>query len=169
MADSRVDSRADSRTASLVPSIEGVARTKRPVIRLTGSDLAVHIPMFIVTFIVLLPILWIVGTSFKNAQEFYSNSAALIPTNPSLVNFEYMFSAINELPIYMRNSFILAVGTTTLQLLVASLAGYAFARLYFPGRDLIFIALLLSVFVPRGGGLMALYELMTFFHLRKSL
>jgi len=133
------------------------------------SNISAHLPLLLVAFIVLLPVVWIVSTSFKNAQEFYTHSANLIPINPSLVNFEYMFTAIQELPTYMWNSIVLATGTTVLQVLLASLAGYAFARMYFRGRDVIFIALVVSMFIPRGGGLMALYELMNFLHLRNSL
>lgn len=152
-------------------STPGVPNTRRASKRswIRRSNLSAHLPLLGVAFIVLLPVIWIIATSFKNAQEFYSNSASLIPMNPSLVNFEYMFTAIQELPIYMRNSVILAGGTTILQVLVASLAGYAFARIYFRGRDLIFIAMMISLFIPRGGGLMALYELMNFLKLRNSL
>src|SRR5690606_165209 len=56
-----------------------------------------------------------------------------------------------------------------IQVFVASLAGYAFARMRFPGRDAIFIILILSMFIPRSGGLMALYELIDFLNLRNSL
>src|SRR5262249_61185962 len=52
---------------------------------------------------------------------------------------------------------------------VAAVAGYPFARMQFRGRDLIFVALIMLIFVPRSGGLMALYELMAFLHLRNSL
>ncbi len=128
-----------------------------------------HICLVAITFIVLLPILWLISTSFKDGQEFYTNSAALIPRHFSLVNYQYMFTAIQELPIYMRNSFILAIGVSVLQLFTASLAGYAFARVNFRGRDLIFIAIIVSMFIPRSGGLMALYELMSFLKLRNSL
>jgi multiple sugar transport system permease protein len=69
----------------------------------------------------------------------------------------------------MKNSFIFALGTAALQVFVAALAGYAFARMHFKGRDLILVALLLSMFIPRSGGLMALYELMAFLNLRNSL
>jgi multiple sugar transport system permease protein len=55
-----------------------------------------------------------------------------------------------------------------LQVLVATLAGFAFARLEFRGRDLIFYGLLAFMFLPRAGGLMASYEMMHFFHLRNS-
>jgi multiple sugar transport system permease protein len=125
--------------------------------------------MIVVLIIIFVPVLWLIGTSFKDRLEFATNTAAIFPSRWSLVNYEYMFSAIEELPIYMTNSFILAIGTTILQVFCSSLAGYAFARMTFRGRDLIFVALLVSMFIPRSGGLMALYELMTFLKLRNSI
>jgi putative chitobiose transport system permease protein len=145
------------------------AQTARRNRRFRRSDWFVHCALAIVTFIVLLPIIWLLATAFKDGQEFYTNSASLFPRRPSLVNFQYMFSAIQELPIYMRNSFVLAIGVSVVQVFCASLAGYAFARINFRGRDLIFIAIVVSMFIPRSGGLMALYELMNFLKLRNSL
>lgn len=135
---------------------------------LRRTDLMAHIVMIVVSFIVLLPVVWIAATSFKDAQEFYTNSAAIIPNKISTVNYEYLFSQIELLPTYMRNSFIVAGGTTLIQVLAAALAGYAFARMHFRGRDVIFLAIVISMFIPRGGGLMALYELMSFLKLRNS-
>ncbi len=136
---------------------------------LSRTNWLAHSALALVTFIVLLPILWMLATAFKDGAEFYNNSASLFPRNPSLVNFRYMFSAIQELPVYMRNSFILAIGVSVVQVFSAALAGYAFARINFRGRDLIFIAIIVSMFIPRSGGLMALYELMSFLKLRNSL
>ncbi len=136
---------------------------------LRQTDFFSHVLLALVTFIVLLPLIWIISTSFKDRLEFSTNSAALIPSSFSLVNYLYMFEAIQLLPIYMRNSFILAAGVTIIQVFCSALAGYAFARMRFWGRDFIFIAIIVSMFVPRAGGLMALYELMTFLKLRNSL
>jgi multiple sugar transport system permease protein len=137
--------------------------------RFNPAGFAAHLVMGLIVFLVLLPILWMIATSFKNAEEFFTNSAALIPRQISLVNYEYMFSAIQELPLYMQNSFILAGGVAVLQCVAAALAGYAFARMNFWGRDFIFLAIVVSMFIPRSGGLMALYELMSFLKLRNSL
>jgi ABC-type glycerol-3-phosphate transport system permease component len=133
------------------------------------ARLLLHVFMIVALFVTFLPIIWMISTSFKDREEFASNAAGLIPRSLSLVNYEYMFTAVDNMPIYMRNSFILAIGTAVIQVLVASLAGYAFARMNFPGRDLIFISLILSMFIPRSGGLMALYEMMNFLNLRNSL
>ena len=136
---------------------------------LKRSELLAHLVIWLIVFVVLLPILWMISTSLKNAEEFFTNSAALIPRQVSFVNYEYLFSAIQELPVYMRNSFVLAIGVSVLQVVTAALAGYAFARMNFRGRDLIFLAVVVSMFIPRSGGLMALYELMSFLKLRNSL
>jgi multiple sugar transport system permease protein len=136
---------------------------------LRESSLGTHMVMVVVLIVIFVPVLWLIGTTFKDRLEFSTNTAAIIPSHFSLVNYEYMFSAIDQLPTYMANSFILAIGTTLIQVLCSSLAGYAFSRLHFRGRDLIFVAIIVSMFIPRSGGLMALYELMTFLHLRNSL
>lgn len=133
------------------------------------QHLLAHLALAVVMFIILLPIIWLLSASFKDSTEYYNNPADLIPNQFSLVNFEYMFTAIQQLPVYMRNSFVLATGVTLIQVLAASLAGYAFARIRFRGRDLIFLIIVVSMFIPRGGGLMALYEMMNFFKLRNSL
>lgn len=144
-------------------------RSRWARLHFSRAGFVAHLFMFMVVFVVLLPILWMLSTSFKSAEEFFTNSAALIPRRVSLVNYEYLFSAIQELPIYMRNSFILAIGVAVIQVVAAALAGYAFARMQFWGRDLIFLAIVVSMFIPRSGGLMALYELMSFLKLRNSL
>lgn len=143
--------------------------TRLLAMRPNRSDWILHVVMAAALFITFLPIIWMISTSFKDREEFATNPAGLIPRDVSLINYEYMFTAVDNLPIYMRNSFILALGTAVIQVFVASLAGYAFARMRFPGRDVIFIALILSMFIPRSGGLMAIYELMDFLNLRNSL
>jgi ABC-type glycerol-3-phosphate transport system permease component len=149
------------------PGVANRSRVSR--LHFNRSGFVAHIFMVLIVFIILLPILWMISTSFKNAEEFFTNSAALIPRRISLVNYEYMFSAIQELPIYMRNSFILAIGVAVVQVVMAALAAYAFARMNFWGRDFIFLAIVVSMFIPRTGGLMALYELMSFLKLRNSI
>ncbi|MCB0062599.1 MAG: carbohydrate ABC transporter permease, partial [Caldilineaceae bacterium] len=89
--------------------------------------------------------------------------------NPTLANYTYVWRRMPAFFLQFRNSFLVTGGAVLLQVAVAALAGYAFARLRFKGRDLIFYTLILLTFVPRAGGLMAQYELMNFLHLRNSL
>ncbi|MGB3306481.1 MAG: carbohydrate ABC transporter permease [Thermomicrobiales bacterium] len=137
--------------------------------RFWRSDWYLHVIMILALLVTFIPIIWMISTSFKDRVGFAEAPASLIPANPTLVNYRYMLTAVENLPVYMRNSFILAIGTAVVQVFVASLAGYAFARMQFRGKNVILAMLIISIFIPRSGGLMALYELMSFLHLRNSL
>ncbi len=128
-----------------------------------------YVPLVIVSLLVLIPLIWMVSTSFKGRQEFYAATATLFPLHPTLINYRYVLTQLGFLPIYLRNSFIVTFGAVAIVAILSSLAAYAFARIRFRGRDAIFLALVLSIFIPNVGGLMSLYELMSFLHLRNSL
>jgi ABC-type glycerol-3-phosphate transport system permease component len=128
-----------------------------------------YVPLIVVGLLVLVPLIWMISTSFKGRQEFYSATATLVPLHPTLINYRYVLTQLGYLPIYLRNSFIVTFGAVIIVAVLSSLAAYAFARLRFRGRDFIFLALILSIFIPNVGGLMSLYELMSFLNLRNSL
>ncbi len=123
--------------------------------------------VFLLAF--LLPFVWTVSASLKTRQELYAELPSLITLKPTVANYTYVWRRMPDFFIQFRNSFIVTSGAVLLQVAVAAVAGYAFARLRFGGRDLIFYTLILLTFVPRAGGLMAQYELMSFLHLRNSL
>jgi ABC-type glycerol-3-phosphate transport system permease component len=124
------------------------------------------IGIFIWTFI---PMLWTVTMSFKGVVELYtSERMTFFPRNPSLDNYVWMYEYLPDLPIYFKNSLIVTLGTVALQTFCASMMGYAFARIEFRGRDLIFYTLIIAMFIPHAGWLMAQYRLMHTLHLRNS-
>ena len=57
-------------------------------LRFSRAGFVAHLFMIAIVFLVLLPILWMISTSFKNAEEFFTNSAALIARSLSMVNYE---------------------------------------------------------------------------------
>jgi ABC-type glycerol-3-phosphate transport system permease component len=137
---------------------------------LQPSNLLVNLALIIIAAICLLPIIWAVSASLKDRNELYMATPTLLPRNPTLANYLWMFSQsdMSRLPLNMWNSVKVTMGAVIVQSIVATMAGFAFARLQFRGRDLIFYLLILMMFVPRAGGLMALYELMEFLNLRNS-
>lgn len=98
----------------------------------------------ILALMMVFPLLWMVSIAFKGAQE--SFSSALLPTTPTLENF---FHVLTEVPFvrYMLNSFFVSVTVTVVALFFHSMAGYALARLRFPGRELIFLAIFSTLLV----------------------
>lgn len=137
---------------------------------LRPSAIAINMALIIMCAVCLLPVIWSVSSSLKNRYELYMETPTLIPRQPTLANYEWMLTRadMSRLPLNMFNSFKVAIGSVIVQCITASMAGFAFARLNFRGRDLLFYLLIMLMFVPRAGGLMALYELMSFLKLRNN-
>lgn len=138
--------------------------------RLNLSRLVVNLSLLFICAISLLPVVWTVSASLKTRDELYMATPTLLPQAPTLENYRWMLtrSDMSRLPINLWNSTKVSVGAVIIQCITATMAGFAFARLQFRGRDLIFYLLIMLMFVPRAGGLMALYELMDFLGLRNS-
>jgi ABC-type glycerol-3-phosphate transport system permease component len=134
-----------------------------------ASKILLHAVLALLCAVVLLPIVWAISASFKGPAELFQSVPSLWVREPTLANYQYMLTRMANVPLYMRNSFIVTGGAVALVCVTSALAGYAFARMEFRGRDLIFTLILLSLFIPQSGGLMALYELMSFLKLRNSL
>ena len=95
----------------------------------------------------LLPFAWMISTSLKLDGREISMPPQWIP-NP--VVWENYYRALTALPmlLFLRNTLIVTVTATALGVIAASLAGYAFGRLRFPGRDLMFGACLSTLMLP---------------------
>ena len=135
------------------------------------GPLFVNASLILICGICLLPVVWTISSSLKDRNELYMTVPTLIPRHPTLANYKWMLSRadMSRLPINMWNSLRISLGSVIIQCITATLAGFAFGRLEFRGRDLLFYLLIMLMFIPRAGGLMALYELMDFLKLRNSL
>ncbi len=133
-------------------------------------DVPINLTLLGMVFVCLFPLYWSLVSSLKGSQELYESTPSLIVRQPTLENYKVVLSLSggSQIPLYLWNSIKIGLGAVLVQLVAASMAGYAFARMRFRGRDLIFYGLVLMMFVPRVGGLMATYELMDFLHLRNS-
>ena len=137
--------------------------------RISLGEMIVHILLLILVAICLLPIIWVTLSSFKGKVELYKILPPKLWVNhPTLTNYEWILLVNPEFPLQMRNSAIITITSMVLRTLVASLAGYALARINFRGRDAIFLTMIVAMFIPRAGGLMAQYELLEWLHLRNN-
>lgn len=105
--------------------------------------------LVLIALIVLLPLVWMLSTSFKPKSQWFAREIEWIPRTFTLENYSKIFNN-RTTPIgrWFLNSIILGVITTGLTLVVDSLAAYAYARLQFPGRKVIFAILLATLFLP---------------------
>ena len=92
----------------------------------------------ILAFMTLFPLLWMVSIAFKPAAESFSSN--LIPQAPTLDNFIYVLTGVPFIR-YMANSFLVSATVTIVALFFHTMAGYALARLRFPGREVMFLAI----------------------------
>jgi multiple sugar transport system permease protein len=93
------------------------------------------------------PIVWVVALSFKPNEVLMRSTGGIILPPFTVKNYADILAASSVFG-WMGNSAIVAVGQTVLTLVIASLAGYGFARTDFPGRRVLFVLLLAALAVP---------------------
>jgi ABC-type glycerol-3-phosphate transport system permease component len=141
-----------ARTTRRLLTHERIARQAGPVLR--------HAVLVLLSLAILLPLFWIAMSSLKPVAELYTVPTTLVPAHPTLRWYTFVLTKVPALPLYYSNSIIVSAAATFGTVAIACLAGYAFARLDFPGRDLIFWLLIVSLFLPTSiTSLFALYEL----------
>lgn len=99
----------------------------------------------------LLPLLWVVVSSFKGQFEIIGPSARFLPKALNLDNWRTLFDPGNRavnIVVASLNSLLVALLSTAGALFTSSLAGYAFARLSFPVKGPLFVALLATMMIP---------------------
>lgn len=103
--------------------------------------------LFGVAILTLMPFVWVISTSLRTPAESFTVPPEWIPVDMDFSNYSRVFE---EIPFWnqMANSFIITLTVVAGQLLTASLAGYAFARLRFPGRDILFWIVLATLMIP---------------------
>jgi multiple sugar transport system permease protein len=105
------------------------------------------------------PFLWIINAAFGQTSEIYVVPPKWLPLNPSLDNFTSVFEQV-PYGQFMLNSLKLAVIVTIGQLVTCSMAAYAFARLNFPGKNILFLLLISALMIPGQVTLVPLFILM---------
>ena len=118
--------------------------------------------------IVLFPFYWMILTSVKSYSSYNSEYIPkLYATSPTLLNFADAFTAV-PLGRYLFNTLFFTVATTALMLIVITLAAFAFARLDFAGKDLVFTLFLALMMIPNELVIITNFATITTFGLRNS-
>ena len=123
-----------------------VNRRLRPF-GLTLGEVPIWLGGLIIALLWAAPFVWMVSTSLKHSNEVMTLNIEWLPPHPTLENYIRIFS---EYPVlrWGINSVVVAVASTAMSVLFGAMAGYALARLRFPGRDLLFAVFLASLMVP---------------------
>jgi multiple sugar transport system permease protein len=122
------------------------ARRRRKGTRIAGLSL-VHAVLIIGVIFMVMPFIWMILTSFKDQSEVFTYSPQWLPSKLNFDGYRQVWSEVPFGHMYL-NSFIVAGAVTVGQLITSALAGYAFARLDFPGRDVIFMIYISAMMIP---------------------
>jgi multiple sugar transport system permease protein len=94
-----------------------------------------------------LPFLYMVLSAFKSPGELDRIPPTFWPQEPTLANFDWVFNTINFLNLF-KNSLIMTLSITVLVVYTSALVGFVFEKYRFPGRNLLFFAIIATMFIP---------------------
>ena len=131
-------------------------------------NLPFTILLLLLVFFTIFPFLWMISTSLKYDAQVFTNPIQWIP-NP--VNWNNYLRVWQDIPFltYYKNTAIVSVCGTALQVLCCSLAAYAFAKLRFFGKNALFLVFLATMMVPWHTIMIPQYILMGQFHMTHRL
>lgn len=121
-------------------------------------DVTKYLLLLVGAVAMLTPLLWMVLASFKTLPEILTFPPTFLPEQVNLDNYHAVFDQADFVR-YFLNSLVIAVISVVSVLLTSSMAGYAFAKFQFPGRDVLFVVVLATLMVPFQVRVIPLYVL----------
>lgn len=131
------------------------------------SKLLTHFVLLIGVAIMLIPLIWMFLTSFKNNIEAVAIPLKIFPEVWDLGGYQRVWER-NIITPYM-NTTIISIGIVSCQLITASMAAYAFARLDFPGKKILFAVIISMLMIPQHMTLIPKYKIVSAMGLADSL
>jgi ABC-type glycerol-3-phosphate transport system permease component len=156
-------------TSGLEQAIAGTTqRPSKPFFGVESAYLAIIYAVLIVAAVIaIVPFVFVVSTSLKETIALFSYPPEWLPKNPTFANYrtlldEYAFGR------WLFNSFFVAGSVTIIKVIIDSMAGYAFAKMDFPGRNGLFVVVLLTLMIPFSATLIPLFLIVRDFHLTNT-
>jgi ABC-type glycerol-3-phosphate transport system permease component len=140
-----------------------VIATKPRTKRFDTSSFLVYLLLGLLALVFLFPFYWMMISATMSLQQLGQFPPRLVPGGHLTDNWNTLTSMLPLVRAFF-NSLFISTTTTLLQLFFCSLAGYAFAKYNFPGREKLFIALLATMMIPSAVGLIPWYVMMSKFH-----
>lgn len=119
--------------------------TKRPRIKI--SLILTYLVLGLISIVMIMPFFWMLSTSLKVDSEIFGRTIKWIPSTLDWENYRYIFNDLN-MEVLFRNTIFVSVMAVIVQIILCSMAGYAFARLNFRGKNVLFLSLVITMTVP---------------------
>lgn len=117
----------------------------RPGARVFDRTLLIATGLFAAVWV--FPMVWILSLSFRPNNVLIRTTSGILPTPFTLDNYQSILN-VSLIPQWLVNSLIVSIATTVLTVLVSAMAGYALARISFPGRTAVLLVIIAGVMVP---------------------
>jgi len=128
----------------------------------------IFVLLFVASLVMLVPIVWALSTSLRLPRESFTLPPKWLPTDFRIDNYAQVFSRV-PFWSYFFNSAIVAAAVVVGQLVTCSMAAYAFARIRFPGRNVLFSVILSALMVPVQATIIPVFIEIKYLHLSNSL
>ncbi|WP_374761166.1 carbohydrate ABC transporter permease [Nesterenkonia flava] len=114
---------------------------------LADTLLTGYLPILIALLIIVLPLAWMISSSFKPPGEIVTMNPTLLPQDPTLDNYEAVASRVPLLTVLGNSIYVTAIGSI-IKVLLAITTAYALVFIRVPGANLIFLGILVALMVP---------------------
>jgi multiple sugar transport system permease protein len=131
--------------------------------RLLARALLVHLALALIGLLIAIPLYWTVISSLTTNAMLFTGGISWFPLPWHFENFSQALQAA-PFGLYLLNSTFVALVVTAITLLTSALSGYGFAKLHFPGRNLLFIIVLIALMVPFPALMIPLFVLVRQLH-----
>lgn len=135
--------------------------------KIKPGTIILHIILILGAVVMVFPFLWTLFSSFKGVGEIFLYPPRLFPTEWVFTNYPRSFTAMPFDKAYI-NSIYIAVVVTAVELLTASMAGYAFGKLKFWGHNVVFMLFLATMMVPQQVIMIPIFNMMSSLNLLNS-
>ena len=133
----------------------------------TVTMVLIYAVLILITALMLIPFLWMLSASLKMNKDVFTFPIQWIPDNPRWKNYIDIWTKI-PLLTFVKNSAKLTVIVTLLQLFTSSFAAYAFAKMNFKGKDLLFLGYIATIAVPWQAYMVPQFMMMRAWHLNNT-
>lgn len=131
---------------------------ERPSLRVRFSLAATHLLLVAAVIVFAFPFYWLIVMATSSTSEMFTSPPRLIPGDQFFNNFSKVLESTQFVTAFF-NSAWLTILVSAIQLFLAALAGFVFAKRRFPGRDKLFAALLVTLVLPTGVSLVPSYQI----------
>jgi multiple sugar transport system permease protein len=133
--------------------------------RVTPGAVVAYVVLGLLALVWLTPFLWALNTSFKSETDASASPVTILPAHGYTADAYRQIFQSGAVPVWMVNSAIVSIAVTAITLIISTLAAYAFSRLHFPGRKILFAVTIGSIMVPTQIFVVPLFDEMRGLHL----